>query len=213
MTSVSLSCISTPPATSRWLPSTIMSGALTRLPPLANVVATFSLSKKRAVVTGLGAGAGAAAWPLAGAWVRTGVCAFTTTAMETTVSSATRNFIRSSFNNVHGSLDGSAKLDAREPVHAHRGVVEHRRALRLRVRLRVLLEVIPDHRVRGRFLVRREVALEHAAVRCEHLDGLVPPPSVLLDQFVRGRRLRTLVPAEAVEVVHAEAAHLDGDVQ
>src|SRR6185369_14187794 len=103
--------------------------------------------------------------------------------------------------------------DSRESVHPHRSVVEHRRPLRFRVRLRVLLEVIPDHRVRGGFLVRREVALEHAALRREYHDRVVPPTAVLRHQFIRGRRLWTLIPAKAVQIVHAETAHLDRNVR
>ena len=56
-----------------------MSGALIRLPPLANVAATFSLSMKTGAVTGFGA-----AGVVAGAWHAPvgGACAFAITAVE-----------------------------------------------------------------------------------------------------------------------------------
>lgn len=83
-------------------------------------------------------------------------------------------------------------LDAREPVHAHGGVVEHRSALRFRKRFRQLLKVIPEHGVRGRSLVRRKVALEHAAVEAEHLDRVDELADVPWQQVGRmwERRLR-----------------------
>src|SRR5438046_10701135 len=99
-----------------------------------------------------------------------------------------------------------------EPIDARRGVVEELRLLRRRVLRRQPLERVPQHRVAARHHVHREVRLEHAAIDAELLDGELVVGARGVAELLARRRLRALVPAEAVHL-HVDPAELRDDVR
>ena len=87
----------------------------------------------------------------------------------------------------------------------------HGRALRWAVGSREALEGVVHHVVREGDLVGRKVALEHAAVRPELLDGVVHPRRHSLGQLLRPYGYGPVRPVES-PAGHAHAAQLAGDV-
>src|SRR5258708_9201137 len=74
-----------------------------------------------------------------------------------------------------------------------------------------LLEGIPEHVVRDRVFLDREVALKHAALGAEGLDCVLVIVTLLFDDLVRRGRSRTSLETETLPR-HQQAAELQGHV-
>src|SRR5271165_6530299 len=96
----------------------------------------------------------------------------------------------------------SSLVDA---VGAGGGVVEQGGAFRGRVVLRETLAGVEENMVRERYLIDREIALEHAAAGAELLDAITHDRRHRSRQFFRADRLFTAVPVKP-EPRHADAA-------
>lgn len=101
---------------------------------------------------------------------------------------------------------------AGKAIYTHRRIVEHRRALRRGEALCQFLKLIPNCRVGARKPVDGKVAFEHASRRTEVIDRVKVPITIRREQFVRRRRLFSLVPPVAVDD-HLNTADLCHDVR
>src|SRR5256884_4320277 len=118
-----------------------------------------------------------------------------------------------------GKLDAGNRLAkgecssvARKPVHTHRCVMKHGGALCCRKIFRESLELVPEHGVRTRKPIDREVAFEHRARWTEVIDRVQIPIPIGGDQFVRCRRFFSLMPTVTVDH-HLDTANLGNDVR
>src|SRR5690348_14708390 len=95
-----------------------------------------------------------------------------------------------------------------EPVEIRCRLREQRGLLAVVVAGGKPLEGVEDHLIAGLALIRREVALEHAAVRAECLDACLDIGLPRRGGLFRVRRLRPFMEAEARQH-HCEPAKLD----
>src|SRR5689334_1026055 len=103
-------------------------------------------------------------------------------------------------------------LGRNHPVHLRRGAAVQCLLLRSRCIRGDPLERVPQLGIAAGLLVRREVALEHAAVDAERLDAGLDVLTPRGRQVLRGRRQLALVEVEA-ERHHADPTQLAVDVR
>src|SRR5205085_5938552 len=99
-----------------------------------------------------------------------------------------------------------------KPVRLRRGPVEKRLFLVSGISGGDALEGIPDHRIVDRIPVRREIALEHAALRTKVVYAMPVERSPVLGQLRRGSGRREFVETHT-EIGHAQPAELDENVR
>src|SRR5688572_2478249 len=88
------------------------------------------------------------------------------------------------------------------------GAVEKRMLLVSGIALGDALHRVPQHWVRNRVAVRREVALEHAAPRAERLDAMLVERTPSGRKLLRGRRRIEPIQTQP-QIRHAKPAELD----
>src|SRR5277367_1110096 len=108
--------------------------------------------------------------------------------------------------------NGPGRSGSGEAVHPRRSAAIERRLFRGRRVGGDALERIPELGVAARLLVRREVALEHAAVRAKGFDAGLDVLAPRRGEIFGGRRQVALVEVEA-ERGHPDAAELDVDIR
>src|SRR5215475_6903585 len=93
--------------------------------------------------------------------------------------------------------NGTISGNVAKPIKTCRGAMEKCRPLVWRIPGCEPLERIPDHLVAAHALIDRKVALEHAALRAEHLDAGLHERSPRRGKLARRRRQHLFVETEA----------------